>query len=127
MVTSVCFGGADRRDLYIVTGDNTEVPERAGTIYRTRADVPGVAVAARPRLSHAARRELPAMTGTDLFDDIARWQADAAEVLGLQGIELVAALSPGAGFPALLDALAGTHRRHGRREPLDRNRPRRSA
>ena len=45
MVTSVCFGGADRRDLYVVTGDNTEDRERAGTIYRTRADVPGVPVA----------------------------------------------------------------------------------
>jgi sugar lactone lactonase YvrE len=41
----VCFGGADRRDLYVVTGDNTEDRERAGTIYRTRADVPGVPVA----------------------------------------------------------------------------------
>ncbi len=45
MVTSVCFGGADRRDLYIVTGDNTEDESRQGTIYRTRADVPGCAVA----------------------------------------------------------------------------------
>ena len=45
MVTSVCFGGADRRDMYIVTGDNTEAPDRKGTIYRTRAEVPGVAVA----------------------------------------------------------------------------------
>ena len=46
MVTSVCFGGADRRDMYIVTGDNTAAAEREGTIYRTRADVPGCAVAA---------------------------------------------------------------------------------
>jgi sugar lactone lactonase YvrE len=45
MVTSLCFGGADRRDLYIVTGDNTADAERAGTIYRTRAAVPGCAVA----------------------------------------------------------------------------------
>lgn len=43
-VTSLCFGGADRRDLYIVTADNTEVPERAGTIFRTRVDVPGLMV-----------------------------------------------------------------------------------
>ena len=43
-VTSVCFGGADRRDLYIVTADNTDDPDRAGTIFRTRAEVPGVAV-----------------------------------------------------------------------------------
>jgi sugar lactone lactonase YvrE len=45
MVTSVCFGGADRRDVYIVTADNTEDPAKGGTIFRTRADVPGVAVA----------------------------------------------------------------------------------
>ena len=42
-VTSVCFGGADRRDLYVVTADNAEETSRAGTIFRTRADVPGVA------------------------------------------------------------------------------------
>jgi D-xylonolactonase len=41
-VTSVCFGGADRRDLYIVTADNTENLERRGTIFRTRVDVPGL-------------------------------------------------------------------------------------
>ena len=45
MVTSLCFGGPDRRDLYVVTGDNTAEPARAGTIYRTRADVPGCPVA----------------------------------------------------------------------------------
>jgi gluconolactonase len=45
MVTSVCFGGADRRDVYIVTADNTEDRSREGTVFRTRADVPGVAVA----------------------------------------------------------------------------------
>ena len=44
-VTSVCFGGADRRDLYIVTADNAEDPDRAGTIFRTRVTTPGVAVA----------------------------------------------------------------------------------
>jgi len=43
-VTSLCFGGKDRRDLYIVTADNTDDPERKGTIFRTRADVPGVPV-----------------------------------------------------------------------------------
>ena len=38
MVTSVCFGGADRRDMYIVTGDNTE---RAATgAARSTAPVP---------------------------------------------------------------------------------------
>jgi len=42
-VTSVCFGGKDRRDLYIVTADNTEVPERKGTIFCTRVKTPGLA------------------------------------------------------------------------------------
>jgi xylono-1,5-lactonase len=41
-VTSVCFGGADRRDLYIVTADNTDDPTRKGTIFRTRVDVAGL-------------------------------------------------------------------------------------
>jgi gluconolactonase len=45
MVTSLCFGGIDRRDLYIVTGDNTSHPKRGGTIYKTRAEVPGCPVA----------------------------------------------------------------------------------
>ena len=44
MVTSVSFGGADRRDLYIVTGDNTHDADRQGTIYRTRAEAAGSAV-----------------------------------------------------------------------------------
>ena len=44
MVTSLCFGGPDRRDLYVVTGDNTDQPPRLGTIYRTRAEVPGCPV-----------------------------------------------------------------------------------
>jgi xylono-1,5-lactonase len=44
MVTSVCFGGADRRDVYIVTADNTDDPDKGGTVFRTRGDVPGVAV-----------------------------------------------------------------------------------
>jgi len=41
-VTSVCFGGKDRRDLYIVTADNTEVSDRKGTIFRTRVETPGL-------------------------------------------------------------------------------------
>ena len=44
-MTSVCFGGADRRDVYIVTADNTDDPDKGGSVFRTRADVPGVAVA----------------------------------------------------------------------------------
>jgi sugar lactone lactonase YvrE len=45
MVTSLCFGGPDRRDLFVVTGDNTADADRKGSIYRTRADVAGCAVA----------------------------------------------------------------------------------
>ncbi len=45
MVTSICFGGADRVDMYIVTADNTDDPDKGGSVFRTRADVPGVAVA----------------------------------------------------------------------------------
>ena len=45
MVTSLCFGGADRRDLYIVTGDNTNDAARRGCVFRTRADIAGVPVA----------------------------------------------------------------------------------
>lgn len=41
-VTSLCFGGEDRRDLYIVTADNSEEPERGGTIFRTRSDIAGL-------------------------------------------------------------------------------------
>lgn len=41
-VTSLCLGGADMRDLIIVTADNSEDPERKGTIFRTRVDVPGL-------------------------------------------------------------------------------------
>lgn len=41
-VTSLCFGGKDRRDLYIVTADNTDDPARKGTIFRTRVDIAGL-------------------------------------------------------------------------------------
>lgn len=42
-VTSLCFGGGDLRDLYIVTADNRSDPARLGTIFRTRSDFPGLA------------------------------------------------------------------------------------
>jgi gluconolactonase len=41
MVTSLCFGGDDLRDLYVVTGSEGAPTETSGTIFRTRADVPG--------------------------------------------------------------------------------------
>ena len=44
MVTSVCFGGADLRDFYIVTGSRNGPRENCGTIYRMRADVPGLPI-----------------------------------------------------------------------------------
>ena len=46
MVTSVCFGGADLRDLYVVTGSEGTVSERAGSVYRARAQVAGLPVPA---------------------------------------------------------------------------------
>jgi D-xylonolactonase len=42
MVTSLCFGGADLRDLYIVTGSQGGPRDNCGTIFRTRVDVPGL-------------------------------------------------------------------------------------
>jgi xylono-1,5-lactonase len=44
MVTSLCFAGGDARDLYVVTGDDTEAPERGGTIFRITVDVAGAPV-----------------------------------------------------------------------------------
>ena len=44
MVTSLCFGGADMLDLYVVTADNTENANRKGTVFRMRADIPGLPV-----------------------------------------------------------------------------------
>lgn len=44
MVTSVCFGGADLRDLYIVTGSRGGPHDNCGSIYRIRVDLEGLAV-----------------------------------------------------------------------------------
>ena len=46
MVTSVCFGGADLKDLYIVTGSSGGPSENCGTIYKMQADVAGLPLAA---------------------------------------------------------------------------------
>ena len=52
MVTSVCFGGNDLRDLYVVTGSQGGPQANCGTLYRTRVEVPGLPLApARVRLS----------------------------------------------------------------------------
>lgn len=47
-VTSLCFAGDDRRDLIIVTADNSAASDGAkpgGAIFRTRVDVPGLPAA----------------------------------------------------------------------------------
>jgi len=44
MCTSVCFGGADLKDLYIVSGSNGMDSDHAGAVYRTRVDVAGIPV-----------------------------------------------------------------------------------
>jgi xylono-1,5-lactonase len=44
MVTSLTFGGPNLEELYIVTADNADDKEKKGTIFRTRAPVPGLAV-----------------------------------------------------------------------------------
>ena len=43
-VTSLTFGGKDLSDLYIVTADNTEDKAKKGTIWKTRSEIPGLAV-----------------------------------------------------------------------------------
>jgi len=45
MCTSVCFGGADLRDLYIVSGSEGHDTDRAGSVYRVRIDAAGLPVA----------------------------------------------------------------------------------
>jgi D-xylonolactonase len=45
MCTSVCFGGADLRDLYVVSGSHGAESDRAGGVYRARVDVAGLPVA----------------------------------------------------------------------------------
>ncbi len=42
LVTSLCFGGDDLRDLYVVTGSKGGPSERCGSIYRMYSDVAGV-------------------------------------------------------------------------------------
>jgi gluconolactonase len=42
IVTSLCFGGPERRDLYVVTADNSTDPALGGTVFRTQVEVPGL-------------------------------------------------------------------------------------
>ncbi|HZD24905.1 MAG TPA: SMP-30/gluconolactonase/LRE family protein [Alphaproteobacteria bacterium] len=52
MVTSLCFGGADLRDLYVVTGSDGSGRENAGAVFRLRTEVPGLRLApARVRVA----------------------------------------------------------------------------
>jgi D-xylonolactonase len=44
MVTSLCFGGDDLCDLYIVTGSRGGPSENCGSIFRTRVEVAGLAL-----------------------------------------------------------------------------------
>ena len=48
MCTSVCFGGDDLRDLYIVSGSDGTDSDRAGAVYRVRTEVAGLPVATTP-------------------------------------------------------------------------------
>jgi gluconolactonase len=41
MVTSLCFGGSDLRDLYIVTGSEGGPGENCGSVFQQRVKVPG--------------------------------------------------------------------------------------
>lgn len=51
MVTSLCFGGDDLTDLYVVTGSSGADRDDAGTVFKTSVDVPGLPVApARVRI-----------------------------------------------------------------------------
>ncbi|MBS0220719.1 MAG: SMP-30/gluconolactonase/LRE family protein [Proteobacteria bacterium] len=44
MVTSLCFGGDDFRDLYIVTGSRGGPHDNCGSIFRTRVEIAGLAL-----------------------------------------------------------------------------------
>ena len=51
MCTSLCFGGADLRELYIVSGSDGTGQDRGGAVHRLRVEVAGVPVPpARVRL-----------------------------------------------------------------------------
>jgi gluconolactonase len=40
MVTSLCFGGVDLRDMYIVSGSEGLETSHGAGIYRVRVDIP---------------------------------------------------------------------------------------
>lgn len=61
MVTSVCFGGDDLMDFYVVTGSRGTDRDDAGTVYRMRADVAGLPLA--PAAVAVAVAPAPASAG----------------------------------------------------------------
>ncbi len=44
MVTSLCFGGPDRAEMFVVTADNTDDPSRKGTVFTLHPGVRGTEV-----------------------------------------------------------------------------------
>lgn len=46
MITSLCFGGPDMTDVYVMSGSDGTGRTDAGTIFHLRADTPGLPVAA---------------------------------------------------------------------------------
>ena len=44
MCTSVCFGGDDMMELYIVTGSDGMDSDKAGAVYKHRVDVAGLVI-----------------------------------------------------------------------------------
>jgi gluconolactonase len=44
MITSLCFGGDDMRDVYVVSGSDGAGRSDAGSIFRFRSDVPGLKI-----------------------------------------------------------------------------------
>ncbi|MBT3427442.1 MAG: SMP-30/gluconolactonase/LRE family protein [Gammaproteobacteria bacterium] len=44
LCSSVCFGGEDMKDLYIVSGSTGTNSEKSGAVYKTRVDVAGMVV-----------------------------------------------------------------------------------
>jgi gluconolactonase len=56
MVTSLCFGGPDLRDLFVLTGSDGSGRDDAGCVFRLRVETPGLPVApAGVRLPPAAK------------------------------------------------------------------------
>jgi len=41
MITSLCFGGDDLKDLYVVTGSDHSGRENCGSVFKTRVDIAG--------------------------------------------------------------------------------------